>query len=253
MPITVAGPSVTFVWYSIDKIGSTLVMTGDYGIIAKTTDGGATWTSNNFLLSTALMYDMQMLPGSPKVWVVGRPAVSTTKEIFYSSDYGNNWVTYDLGITGDFFSISMVNQLTGYISGQNSKVLKTTNGGVNWLPKNQPSGNNYSLYTTEFINENTGWTFVNFSTVPGGNVFKTTDGANSWTQYTTGGTSENIYAADMVDANTGYCCYNPSNRPVYKTTNGGENWIPLTTGLTANIRDVEAVNTDVVYAGQTFG
>src|SRR4030095_6113266 len=151
LPITVSGPSITFVWYSVDKVGSTLVMSGDYGIVAKSTDGGISWSSNSFLLSTALMYDMQMLPGSPKVWVVGRPAVSTTKEIFYSSDYGNNWVTYDLGITGDFFSISMVNQLTGYISGQNSKVLKTNNGGGNWLPKTQPSGTNYSLYTTEFI------------------------------------------------------------------------------------------------------
>ena len=253
LPISVTGPAITFIWYSIDKFGSTLVLTGDYGIIAKSTDGGITWTSNSFLLSTALMFDIQTMPGTSKVWVVGRPFASTTREIFYSSDYGSNWTTYDLGITGDFFAISMIDQQTGYISGQNSKVLKTTNGGQNWVPKTQPSLTNYSLSSLEFINENTGWTFVNFATVPGGNVFKTTDGGNNWVQYTTGGTSENIIAADMVDANTGYCVYNPSNRPVYKTTNGGVNWVPLTTGLTGNIKDVKAVTGDIVYVCQSSG
>src|SRR4030095_570021 len=253
LPITVTGPAVTFIWYSVDKIGSTLVISGDYGVVAKSTDGGTTWSSNSTLYSTALMYDVQTLPNSPKVWVVGRPFTTTTKQIFYSSNSGANWTTYDLGITGDFFSISMINQNTGYISGQNSKVLKTTNGGQNWIMKTNPSGSNYSLYTTEFLNENTGFTFVNFATVAGGNVFKTTDGGDNWTQYSTGGTSENIYAADMVDVNTGYCCYNPSNRPVYKTTNGGVNWAPLTTGLTGSIRDVAAVTADIVYVGQTSG
>ncbi len=253
LPITVSGPATTYIWYSIDKIGSTLVISGDYGIVAVSADGGNTWSSNSFLLSTALMFDVTTLPGSPKVWAVGRAFNGTTKEIFYSSNAGNNWITYDLGFTGDIFSISMLNQTTGYISGQNSKVLKTTNGGVNWVQKTQPSVTNYSLQTIEFIDENTGWTFVNFSTVPGGNVFKTTNGGDNWMQYSTGGTSENIYSADMVDANTGYVCYNPSNRPVYKTTNGGVNWSPLTTGLTGSIRDIDAVTADLVYVCQTSG
>lgn len=253
LPITVSGPSTTFIWYSIDKTGSTLVMSGDYGIVAKSTDGGATWSSNSQIFSTAALFDCQTMPGTSKVWVVGRPFTTTTRQIFYSSDYGSNWVNYDIGTTGDFFSISMINQTTGYVSGQNSKVYKTTNGGVNWLPKTQPSGTNYSLYTIEFIDENTGWTFVNFATAAGGNVFKTTNGGDNWAQYSTGGASENIYSADMVDANTGYVCYNQSNRPIYKTTNGGENWTALTTGLTGNIRDIDAVTGDLVYVCQTSG
>ncbi len=253
MPITVSGPAITFIWYSIDKIGSTLVMTGDYGVVAVSIDGGNTWSSNSLLLSNALMFDVTTLTGSPKVWAVGRAFNSTTREIFYSSNSGNNWQTYDLGFTGDIFSISMINQTTGYISGQNSKVLKTTNSGVNWVQKTQPSATNYSLQTIEFIDENTGWTFVNFSTVPGGNVFKTTNGGDNWQQYSTGGTSENIYSADMVDAFTGYVCYNPSNRPVYKTTNGGVNWSALTTGLTGSIRDIDAVTADLVFVCQTSG
>jgi photosystem II stability/assembly factor-like uncharacterized protein len=97
------------------------------------------------------------------------------------SSAGSNWITYD--VAGDFFAISMINQQTGYISGQNSKVLKTTNGGQSWTSMTNASGSNYSLYAMEFVNESTGWAFVNYSSVAGGNVFKTTNGGLNWSQY----------------------------------------------------------------------
>lgn len=254
LPISVSGPATTFIWYSLDFYGSTYVLSGDYGIVAKSTDGCATWSSNSVINSTALMYDITTVPGTGKYWIVGRPNPSTTtKQIMYSSNSGNNWVTYDLNVTGDFLSISMVNENTGYVSGQNSQVMKTTDGGVSWVMKPKPSVTNYQLYTCKFVDENTGWVFVNFSTVPGGNIFKTTNGGDNWTQYTTGQASENIYGADMIDANTGWCFMNTSNRPVYKTTNGGVNWTAQTTGLTGSIRGISSPDGNTVYACQTSG
>lgn len=253
MPISVSGPAVTFVWYSLDKFGSTLVMSGDYGIVAVSNDGGATWSSNAYNLKSALNFDITTVPGTSKYWIVGRPHGTTTRQIMHSSNSGSNWITYDLGVTGDFFAISMINENTGYISGQSSQVMKTTNGGVNWFAKTNPHASSYQLYNCEFVNENTGWVFVNFATVPGGNVFKTTNGGDNWSQYAVGDASENIYSADMYDANTGYCTMNSSGRPVYKTVNGGVNWTPLTSGLTSSIRSVSAPDANTVYICQTFG
>lgn len=252
LPISVSGPGVTFIWYSIDVSGGTMVMSGDYGIVAVSTNGGTSWTSNNFILKSALNFDITSVPGTSKLWIAGRH-VSGGKQILYSSNSGTNWTYYDLGMSVDFQAISMINENTGYITGTNSTVMKTTNGGVNWFAKTSPSATSYQLYSCEFIDENTGFTFVNFATVPLGNVFKTTNGGDNWTQYSTGATSENIYSADMVDANTGYCTMNPSNRPVYKTTNGGVNWTPLTTGLTGGIRSVSAPDANTVYVCQTSG
>lgn len=257
LPIYVSGTAVTFIWYSLDHYGSTYVLSGDYGQVAKSTDGCATWTAPGyFQLSTALMYDITTVPGTSKYWTVGRAFGSTTtKEIMYSSNSGANWTTYDVGVAGDFFSISMINEFTGYISGQNNRVMKTTDGGANWFAKTGPSPVSTSqLYTCEFIDENTGWVFVNFSTVAGGNVFKTTNGGDNWSQYTTGATTENIYAADMVDANTGFCVMNTSNRPIYRTTNGGVNWTgATTTGFTGSIRSITSPDGITVYACQTSG
>jgi len=258
LPINVSGPTVTFVWYSLDFSGSTFVMSGDYGIVAKSTDGCATWTSNSFQLGNQLLYDIETVPGTGKLWAVGRPFPSGSglKNVLYSSNNGTNWVTYDIGGSGDFFAISMINENTGYASGQNNRVVKTTNGGQTWFAKTVPSPSPTSqLYSMEFINENTGWVFVNFSTVSGGNVFKTTNGGDNWTQYTTGAASENIYSADMVNENIGFCTMNPSNRPVYYTTNGGANWTASTvgTGFTGSIRSVSAPTANTVYVCQTSG
>lgn len=253
LSVSVSGPATTFIWYSLDKSGSTYVLSGDYGIVAKSTDAGATWFSESNLLKTALNFNITTVPGTSKYWIIGRPQTATTGQVMYSSNSGTNWTLYSIGVTGDFNDITMINENTGYVTGANSQVYKTTDGGVSWVMKTKPHVNNYTLYNCDFIDENTGWVFVNFATVPGGNVFKTTDGANTWTQYTTGATSENIYSAEMLNANTGYTTMNQSNRPVYKTTNGGVNWSPLTTGLTGSIRSVTCPDDTTVYICQTSG
>ncbi|MGB3018006.1 MAG: YCF48-related protein [Ignavibacteria bacterium] len=253
LPIAVTGPATTFIWYSLDKVGSTLIMSGDYGIVAVSNDGGSTWSSNSNIIKTALNFDITTVPGTSKYWIVGR-AAGAGNQILYSNNSGSTWTGINAGVSGDFQSISMINANTGYMSGTNNQIMKTTDGGATWFLKTGPSPVATSqLYSCEFIDENTGWVFVNFSTVAGGNVFKTTNGGDNWTQYTTGASSENIYSADMVDANTGYCTMNQSGRPLYRTTNGGVNWTALTTGLTGSLRGVTAPDANTVYVAQTGG
>ncbi|MEO8210371.1 MAG: YCF48-related protein, partial [bacterium] len=258
LPISVSGPAATFVWYSLDHFGSTYILSGDYGIVAKSIDGCATWTAPGyFQLSNRFSSDITTVPGTSKYWTVAGafPFGSSNKQVFYSSNSGTNWTTYDVGVPGDFYSISMINENTGYISGQNNQMMKTTTGGTTWFAKTGPSPLASSqLNTCEFINENTGWVFVNFSTVAGGNVFKTIDGGDSWTQYTTGAASEQIYSADMVDANTGFCVMNQSNRPIYRTNDGGATWTgATTTGFTGSIHGISSPDGNTVYACQSGG
>ena len=245
----------TYLWQTLDKSGSSYVLAGDFGVVAQSTDGCNTWTSKNFQLSTQLMFDLKTIPGTSTVMAVGRAYTSPgTRQIMKSTNAGLNWTAYNTNINAEFYALSMINAQTGYISGQYSNVMKTTDGGQNWVSKTNASGTNYSFYNCKFINENTGWVFVNYSVVPGGNVFKTTDGGNSWTQYSIGaGTGENVMSADMFDANTGYCTMNPSNQPVYKTTNGGINWSASPIPITGNIKTVKAVDGNTVYIGSSSG
>lgn len=252
IPISV--PNVyPYIWYSIDKFGSTTVMSGDYGIVIKSTDNGTTWTTGSVQYNNQIMNDIQSLPGTSKIWFAGRPN-AVGKQIMYSSNHGNNWQLQGTGGTEEFFAISMINENSGYASANNSKVFKTTNGGQNWSALTQPSVTNYSLYSMDFVNINTGWVCINYTTNAAGNVFKTTDGGQNWTQYNLAVTNPgSIMSCDFVNANTGFTSLNSSNKPVYKTTNGGVNWTAQTTGLTGIIYEVKAIDTNVVYAVTNAG
>jgi len=243
----------TYIWYSVEKAGTDLIISGDYGVVAKSSNGGSTWTSNNTQYNTQIINGIFSIPGTGKIWFAGRPS-SAGKQILFTSNNGNNWIPMGTGSTEEFFAISMINSNTGYVSANNSKVFKTTDGGNNWVLMTQPSGSNYSLYSMEFVNENTGWVCVNYTTISGGNVFKTTNGGVNWTQYNLAVTNPgSIMSCDFINENTGFVSLNSSNKPVYKTTDGGLNWTPYTTGLTGLIYKVRALDSNIVFAVTSAG
>lgn len=250
--IPVTGPSDTFVWYSMDKAGSTMVISGDFGVVAKSTNNGITWSSNQISYTTQILFDMAMVPNTNNLLAVGRQYSMGTRQVFFSSNYGGNWSTRNLGINMDASSISMVNSQIGYISGTNCQVLKTTDGGVNWTPVTQPYSGTFDIHTIDFVSPTTGWAFINYTAISGGNIFKTTDGGTSWVQQGSNITNA-IYSASMIDVNTGYVTLNSSNKPIYKTTDGGNTWFSVTTPLTGITTSVKAIDANTLYIGASAG
>ena len=167
-------------------------MSGDFGVIAESTDGGLSWTSNNFQLTTALMFDIQEVPNTSTVVAVGRQRTIRTRQVLRSTNMGDTWSAIDVPVNTDLQAVSFVDSQLGYACGTNSQVLKTTDAGLTWAPVTRPSATNYTLQAMEFIDANTGWVFVNFATVPGGNIFKTTDGGTTWAQQTIGTTDRSL-------------------------------------------------------------
>jgi photosystem II stability/assembly factor-like uncharacterized protein len=166
---------------------------------------------------------------------------------------GDTWSAINVPVATDLQSVSFVDSQIGYASGTDSQVVKTTNAGLTWTPVTRPSTTNYTLQAVDFIDANTGWVFVNFINVPGGSIFKTTDGGTTWTQQTLGTAEQRIASADMVDASVGYVTLNPSGQPIYKTTNGGISWTPVSTPFVGQIKTVSAVDANLVYIGASFG
>ena len=248
----VSGPSSTYIWYSMDKVGSTMVLSGDFGVVAKSTDNGLTWSSNSFLLNTNIIFDMALAPGTNNLFAVGRQYDIGTRQVYFSTNYGTNWTTRDLGVDMEASSIFMVDSQLGYISGTNGQVLKTTDGGITWLPVTSPTSGTLDIYNIEFVSPTTGWAFINYTPYAGGSIFKTTDGGASWTQQGSN-ISYAITSADMIDANIGYVTLNSSGQPIYKTTNGGSTWFSVATPLTGIIKSVKAIDANTLYIGASFG
>jgi hypothetical protein len=94
-------------------------------------------------------------------------------------------------------------------------ILKTTNGGVNWVFQKDVAGGS-GLYTIDFVNENTGWVAGDYTN--GSNVLYTTNGGLNWNE-TTVPAGGRITKVQFVNNSTGWVV--GSNNKVFKTTNAG--------------------------------
>jgi photosystem II stability/assembly factor-like uncharacterized protein len=136
-----------------------------------------------------------------------------------ASLFSQNWQVQNSGTTVALRHVHFVNANTGYIVGHSGTILKTTNGGQNWVKLNF-SQQFATVIGCYFINENTGWIGGDMG------VMKTTDGGANWS-FQTG--PEGITKLYFVDANTGWAVgggdgVTPTYGDIYKTTNGGAQW-----------------------------
>jgi len=133
--------------------------------------------------------------------------------------------------TGHYYSVHFpVDALTGYIAGDYGTVVKTTNGGSNWLPVNVRPLSYFDLRSVNFVDAMTGYVVGDSMIAPTWcKVFKTTNGGASWTvQFTDVGTTFSSIQFP-VDANTGYAVGTRigGGSNIIKTTNGGSTWDTL--------------------------
>ena len=104
--------------------------------------------------------------------------------------------------------------------GSAGTILRTTNGGENWIP--QYSGTNHFLSSVFFTDANTG-TVVGgggWPWFPEGTILRTTDGGVTWTAQSSG-TTDILRGVAFTDANTGTAV---GGWGTVHTTDGGTTW-----------------------------
>lgn len=190
------------------------------------------------------------------------------------------WQQSTTGATVGFDGLYMLSDRTGWLSGDQGRILKTTDGGRTWT--GQTSGVTTYLYSICFVDENIGYS-------AGTVVLKTTNGGATWTNLgsisglsflhaidcisadtvwiggteglartTNGGTSwttvlprpgETVYQVDFANSQVGWAVWGVglTSGGILKTTNGGATWVAQHTTMAA-LHDVHAVNDNVAWA-----
>ncbi len=134
------------------------------------------------------------------------------------------WVEQNSGVSSPLTSVSAAGTNTGWVCGFNGMVLRTTNGGNNWLYASG-SGMPASCQLTNIF------AIDNLTAIASGNqgttsrVFRTSNGGSSWTEVFSqpDGYIETVW---MKDAQNGFMQGDAVNKrwSLWKTTNGGVNW-----------------------------
>ena len=159
-----------------------------------------------------------------------------TSQSFSQLTYG--WSEQNSGTTVDLWTVSAADSNVAWIGGDSLKVLRTTNGGVNWSVISGIQGLTRAIipiYNIFAIDANNA--ICAGSTAANTYVYKTTNGGANWTTVfsQSGGFIDNIY---MYSATNGFKNGDPvgGRFSLWKTTDGGNNWdstglyLPSSTG-----------------------
>jgi photosystem II stability/assembly factor-like uncharacterized protein len=170
------------------------------------------------------------------------------QRLLRTTDGGNNWISLADSIVYRFeFPNDSIGYGIGY-NGVNFLILKTVNGGLNWIQK-FVSGQ--ILHGMSFVNKDTGWVCGGES---GGKIWRTTNGGENFIlQYQTSEVDvigRIFFLKEQVNGN--YKGWWSSYGKLKVTTNGGQNW-----GATINLPEpytlykFEFINADTGF--MTFG
>lgn len=230
--------------------GDTLITCGFYGLFNKRNSVSNAISLSERTKGTAYLgaLDIWIEIENGKMWVVGQPTNNSSyDQIAYSSNGGTDWSLQPINNSITSLStICMLSSVSGYVAGSGGNIFKTTNSGLNWNPIPSQFANN--LHKVDFTDLNTGWVFGD-----AGLICRTTNGGLNWIQQNSFADSSNIWGADMIDANTGWCVLgsgHPYLEMVRKTTDGGITWI----GQNANsgnsaLFDIKMLNENTGYLG----
>ncbi len=218
---------------------------GDSGTILYTNNGGVTWIQQNS--GTTLSLNDICVANSNNVWIVGGTEYGNDSPvILYSSDSGISW-NIQLGVPSlDSMwlkSVYFTDINTGWIVGTGMNydwayetvILKTINGGTNWISQSSPVTSTIMRMDDIYFNDaNVGFMLMGGGNIGGffGRFYKSTDGGDNWIeQIVSDGTwYHSISFSDQQNGilvSEGYGMFGNGGR-VFHTTDGGINWIEMT-------------------------
>jgi photosystem II stability/assembly factor-like uncharacterized protein len=147
------------------------------------------------------------------------------------------WIQQNGGTNLTLYNVKFLNLNTGWITGVNGIILKTTNGGANWIMQNSNLNQPRILTGIDILDENSVYIVGWYSA-----VLKTTNGGENWIvlREMPVGQGNSYNDIDFVNEQLGWFC--GFQGLVWKTTNSGLNWDSVNVGGGAPLRDIYFIN-----------
>ncbi len=182
-------------------------VSGAFGTIAHTADGGKTWKLQDSKASESL-FSLDFV-NERQGWAVGRSGT-----IVHSADGGAEWQAQKAPSEKHLFSVDFVDETFGIAVGDWGVILVTEDGGQTW--------NDRSL-TEDLILNSVSVVDRQTALIAGeiGSLFRSDDGGRTWTRLE-GGLDKTLFGIRCVDALR--CWAVGIDAIVLRTTDGGATW-----------------------------
>lgn len=205
-----------------------------WGSVIKTTDGGATWTTQYSIGGGDDFITDIAFADSQHGWFVGDAG-----HMHATTNGGGMWAMQTSPAQHALFWVGARSANIALAAGYAGDLCRTIDGGAHWLLSTRfAAGYHDPLSDLDFVSDTTGWSV-------GGTVLKTVTGGSSWSAQSPG-TTKWLYAVDFVDALNGWAV--GGDGVIRHTVNGGSLWTgqPSWTGL--DLRGVTFVDSQNGWA-----
>ena len=213
------------------------VACGELKTLMKTEDGGDNWTKLNVGVSASFN----------SVFILNNNYFYTSRVGLYQTlNSGNtfNEVGNLSNYFGTIFDIHFFNVQNGIIV-KGGQILKTEDGGLNWVPVLQSFSNKLVVTSNEtlYLAGGSTYDYVHF-----GELYKSTDNGENWNELELPSTVQNseIMAINFIDNNNGFIAN--FNQEIFKTSDGGLNWI-----LVSSEGDFTNLITSILFLNENDG
>ncbi len=214
---------------------------GDSGLIYKTTDTGISWNSQVGYrgFNGRSIYFVTKDTGI----VAGGNQDNERAFIFKTTNGGNSWLkVFDSLSLGLLNSIGFINNNTGFITGNNGNLLKTTNAGDTWVTNNIHVENLNSISFADSLN--------GIIVGTNGLTFNTTTGGDDWTSHASG-TFVKLNSVSFTD--NGYAIAAGEYGTIISSTNGGTSWNSVQKITSNNFYSVNIIDYKSLFVFGEYG
>ncbi|MBI3811061.1 MAG: hypothetical protein HY283_02480 [Nitrospirae bacterium] len=259
IPVTEGLGHARIVSLAVHPFNTSTIFAGTLGdAVYRSVDGGNRWSIVNAGMKEHVTYVNTFVfhPNNPETVLAG-----TTVGLFKTVNDGMMWDEMSSkGMDSVYVVSAALDPADTNIlyAGTSGGVYKSINGGMAWREANNgmihvAPGTALSLGVNSLAMDPSKTTTLYAGTTRG--VFKTTDGAVSWTKLQEG-IGERFVATVLIHPTVNMTLFAGTQNGVYKTNDGGEHWTGLNNGLSnLSIRSLAMNPKDpgVLYAGTQGG
>ncbi|MEX2602740.1 MAG: YCF48-related protein, partial [Gracilimonas sp.] len=221
--------------------------------VFNTKDGGENWVEKYNLIDNAEnqyeelrfrdVYFRTILNG----WIVATFYADDSEDnslLLETKDGGESW-NINSEYSEEIKAVEFHNENIGWFTTDRDEVYKTSNGGLSWVKIFDDAEYEQDLDDVSFSSSSDGWSVSSFNN----HLYRTSDGGESWSQYTSVTNADRLHAIHFFDSDYGWVSGSLSDGGygIWSTEDGGASWTLLAT-MDEGINDLQILSSEMSIA-----